>query len=74
MSKYGPTRGELQFRLATGIIGLVGLAAVVTWRGMPTGPAFFEIILIGGAFFGGTAVLSYRALRRLDRTRDDKAG
>lgn len=67
MSKYGPGPGELKFRLAVGILGLLGLVGVVAWRGMPSGPAFFEIILIGGAFFGGTAVLSYRALRRLDR-------
>ena len=62
--KYGPSRGELKFRLVVGLAGLVVLAGIVAWRGMPTGPAFFEMILIGGAFFGGTAVLSYRALRR----------
>ena len=53
-NKYGPTRGELWFRLVAGCIGLVLLTAAVTARGLPSGPALVEVVGIGGIFFGGT--------------------
>ena len=55
-NKYGPTRGELWFRLLAGIIGFVLLIAAVTARGIPNGPALVEVVGIGGVFFGGTVV------------------
>ncbi|WP_135506063.1 hypothetical protein [Roseovarius aestuariivivens] len=56
MSRFGPSRGELWFRCAAGLLGLAGLAGLCLWRGLPSGAAFFELIVIGGGFFGGTAV------------------
>jgi hypothetical protein len=60
--KYGPTRGELVFRLAFSLmgLGLLGLAMVV--QGIPRGPAFAEIVLFIGLFFSGSAVWSVRRL------------
>jgi hypothetical protein len=55
--KYGPTRGELKFRLAFSIAGL-GLMAYALSRHGVQGMAWFEIVLFAGAFFGGTAVWS----------------
>ena len=53
-NKYGPSRGELWFRLLVGIIGFAFLTVVVTARGMPSGPALVEVVGFGGIFFGGT--------------------
>jgi hypothetical protein len=62
--KYGPTRGELQFRLAFSLAGLALLGAGTAVMGVPSGPAFAEIFLFVGAFFGGTAVWSLRRLMK----------
>lgn len=56
--KYGPTRGELWFRLLAGIVGFVLLIAAVTARGVPSGPALVEVVGLGGIFFGGTVLWS----------------
>lgn len=56
--KYGPTRGELWFRLLAGIVGFVLLIAAVTARGVPSGPALVEVVGLGGLFFGGTVLWS----------------
>ena len=58
MRKYGPTRGELQFRLVASLAGLAFLVGAFVYRGLPTGPAMVEIGIIGGGFFGGTAIWS----------------
>ena len=55
-NKYGPTRGELWFRMAVGLVGFTVLIAAVSARGMPSGPALVEVVGIGGVFFGGTVV------------------
>jgi hypothetical protein len=57
-NKYGPTRGELWFRLCTGLLGLLFLTAAITWRGIPSGPALVEVLGFGGLFFGGTVIWS----------------
>ena len=57
-NKYGPTRGELWFRLLAGIVGFVLLIAAVTLRGVPSGPALVEVVGLGGLFFGGTVLWS----------------
>ena len=57
-NKYGPTRGELWFRLVAGVVGFVLLVGAVTSRGMPSGPALVEVVGFGGAFFGGTVLWS----------------
>ncbi len=64
--KYGPTRGELIFRLAFSLAGLAFLGLAIGLRGLPQGPAFVEIGLIAGGFFGGTAIWSARKLVRKD--------
>lgn len=60
----GPTRGELWFRLVFSLLGLGLVVVVVALRGMPTGPAFVEVFLIAGGFFGGTTVWSIAKLRK----------
>ena len=57
-NKYGPTRGELWFRLLAGIVGFVLLIAAITARGVPSGPALVEVVGLGGLFFGGTVLWS----------------
>ena len=57
-NRFGPTRGELWFRVLVGMAGLAFLIYAVSVRGMPSGPALFEVIGVGGLFFGGTIGLS----------------
>lgn len=64
--KYGPSRGELLFRLAFSLAGLVFLGAALAIHGVPTGPAFVELGLIAGGFLGGSAALSAWRLIRGD--------
>lgn len=66
MKKYGPSRGELVFRLVFSLGGLLLLCAAIVIRGMPEGPGLVEVVGLGGVFFGGTAILSARALLRRD--------
>jgi hypothetical protein len=63
--KYGPSRGELKLRLAISVFGLGLMAVALLTRGFG-GIAMVEIVLIAGAFFGGSAILSARALLRKD--------
>lgn len=55
---FGPTRGELWFRLAFSLVGLCLMLAAIRYRGAPQGIALVEVIGIAGAFFGGTAIWS----------------
>ena len=71
MSAHGPDRGELRFRLVVSLAGLALMAGALAFRGVPSGPAFVEIVVIAGAFFGGSAVLSARALLRGARPETD---
>lgn len=57
MSHFGPTRGELKFRLVFSLIGLAGMIFAVAYRGI-SGIAAFEIVGIAGVFFGGSAIWS----------------
>lgn len=63
MSNYGPTRGELWFRLVFSIAGLALMIFAVAYRGF-NGIASVEIIGIAGAFFGGTLIWSVVKLLR----------
>jgi xanthosine utilization system XapX-like protein len=65
--KYGPSRGELKFRLAVSLAGLALMLFALFYRGIPSGPAFVEVVGMAGLFFGGTAVWSAWQLRRRDR-------
>jgi hypothetical protein len=64
--KHGPTRGELKFRLAFSLAGLALMLFALFYRGVPTGPAFVEVVGMAGLFFGGTAIWTVRQLRRRD--------
>jgi hypothetical protein len=65
--KYGPSRGELVFRLVFSLAGLAFLAVALAIHGVPTGPAFVELGLLAGGFLGGSAVWSAWRLLRRDR-------
>lgn len=67
MSKYGPSRGELKFRLWVSVAGLCMLIGAIVFRGLPTGPAMFEVVAVAGAFFGGTFLWTLRRLMKGDR-------
>jgi xanthosine utilization system XapX-like protein len=60
--RFGPTRGELKFRLVFSIAGLGLMVFALTHRGLPSGPGIFEIVGMGGVFFGGTAIWTLRRL------------
>ena len=60
--KFGPTRGELWFRLGFSLLGLAALGVAVTLRGLPSGPAMAEIGFIAGGFFIGSTIWSARRL------------
>ncbi|MEM6889548.1 MAG: hypothetical protein AAF636_15605 [Pseudomonadota bacterium] len=64
--KFGPTKGELQFRVGLSGSGLLALVAAVLYRGWPAGFAMIEVITIGALFFGGTLFFSLRKLLRGD--------
>ncbi|MDG4650468.1 hypothetical protein P6F26_18650 [Roseibacterium sp. SDUM158017] len=66
MSIHGPSRSELKLRLAISLGGLALLAGAYATNGIG-GIASLEIAIIGGAFFGGSAVWS---ARRLLQSRD----
>lgn len=70
MSKYGPSRSEIKFRMYVSLLGLALLVAALVFRGLPTGPAMIEVVGIAGAFFGGTLIWSIVKLRNLSKTED----
>lgn len=61
MSKFGPTRGEMWFRLCFSLLGLALMGFALATRGFG-GIAWVEVVVIAGAFFGGTAAWSARRL------------
>jgi hypothetical protein len=67
MNDYGPSRGELKFRVVVGILGLCLMGYVVGVRGMPSGPALVEVVGFGGLFFGGTLFFAIRRLLKLPK-------
>lgn len=62
--KFGPTRGELWFRLAFSVFGLAMMGFALWYRGIPEGPALFEVVGLASVFFGGTAIWAIRKLMR----------
>ena len=64
MNKHAPTKADLKFRLAFSLAGIALMVGGVFYRGMPQGPAFFEVIGIATAFFGGTAIWTIRKLMK----------
>jgi hypothetical protein len=65
MSRFGPTRSELKLRLVISVAGLALLIGAYATNGI-AGIASLEIAIIGGAFFGGSAIWSARRLLRKD--------
>ncbi|MCU4651523.1 hypothetical protein N8I71_01685 [Roseibacterium sp. SDUM158016] len=61
MSRFGPTRSELKLRLAISLGGLALLIGAYASHGIGS-IASLEIAIIGGAFFGGSAIWSARRL------------
>ena len=70
MSKFGPSRSEIKFRMYVSLIGLALLVAALVFRGLPTGPAMIEVVGIAGAFFGVTLIWSIVKLRSLSKSED----
>ncbi|WP_299963194.1 hypothetical protein [uncultured Roseobacter sp.] len=66
MSKYGPTRNELWFRIYVSVAGLLLMIGGILYRGLPAGPVMIETIGIASAFFGGTLIWTLRKLMRKD--------
>ncbi|MGR3271959.1 hypothetical protein DU478_03240 [Thalassococcus profundi] len=63
----GPDRSEHWFRFLFSLAGLALLIVAVAIRGIPSGPALFEVIGIAGLFFGASAVWSgLKLFRRSD--------
>lgn len=62
--KYRPTRGEYLIRLAISLVGLGLIAASVALNGWPAGPGLVEVVGAAGLFFGVSAVMAIRGLRR----------
>lgn len=62
--KFGPSKGELKFRLGFSVVGLLLLGAAIFLRGMPEGPGLIEVVGLSLAFFGGTAFFAIRGLMR----------
>ena len=64
MSKYGPTRGELKFRVAVSLFILVLMGAAMLIKGVPTGLVGIEMFLFCGGFALGTGGWSLWKLMR----------
>jgi len=64
--KYGPSRGELWFRLAFSLVALGLLLLAVGYRGVD-GIAWIEIVGLSTVFFGGTAIWTLLKLLRSGR-------
>jgi hypothetical protein len=66
MTKFGPTKVDLNARLIFGFAGLAVVLGAVAFHGAPKGPAMFEIIGVAAVFFGGTAIWTIRKLIKGD--------
>lgn len=70
MKHFGPTRGELKFRLAFSFVGLVALLGALVYRDFQAGPAMVEVLIIAGGFFGGSAIWTILKLVKHDHPQD----
>jgi len=71
--RYGPSRGELWFWLVFSGLGLALVAGAILYRGMPSGPALFEVFLLPVGLFGWLGVRSVRRLIRRDHPEEAAA-
>ena len=63
---YGPTRGELWFRILVSLTGLGLPGVILAVRGLPTGPGLVEVLGIPLVLFGGTIIWCGRKLIKRD--------
>lgn len=66
MNQFGPTRGEMKFRLAVSLLGLAIFAVAVLLRGLPIEPENLRLAGLVAAFLVASAGLSGIRLRLLD--------
>ncbi|MEM9552042.1 MAG: hypothetical protein AAGA05_12755 [Pseudomonadota bacterium] len=66
MKKFGPTKSELKLRLWISLAGLALMVFALAYRGMPQGPALFEVLGVAGLFFGASAIWTARKLIKGD--------
>ena len=53
MSKYGPSKSDLRFRVWASVFGLVFAGFALAYRGLPTTIGGWEAIGLAVLFFGG---------------------
>jgi len=58
MSKFGPSRGELKFRLCMGLLICGLLVAALFVHGVPRGLVGVELFVFAGAFGVGSVLWS----------------
>lgn len=64
--KFGPSKGELQFRAVFSVLGLAMLGYALWYRGVPGGPALVEVVGLAGLLFGGSLIHAVWKLIRRD--------
>ena len=52
--------------MAFSLAGLALVGFALWWRGLPTGPAGFEAVVIAGLFFSGTLIWSAKNYSKAD--------
>ncbi len=62
--RFGPTRGELRFRLWVSLAGLGFMVGALIWREGAMGHAMSEVFVIATLFFGGSVAHSLWHLRK----------
>jgi hypothetical protein len=62
--KYAASRGELKIWLVLSTLGLALVGAILVKRGLPSGPAFFEVVLLPTVFLGWVFARSVKRLLR----------
>jgi uncharacterized membrane protein len=62
--RFGPTRGELRFRLIVSLGGLAFMVGALVWHEGAMGHAMSEVFILATLFFGGSVAHSLWHLRR----------
>ncbi len=65
MTYFGPTRGDMKFRLTVSITGLVLLVVAVALRGLPSETQYAQLVALAMVFLIASAWISARGLGRL---------
>ncbi|MEM6577424.1 MAG: hypothetical protein AAF678_02950 [Pseudomonadota bacterium] len=72
MNKYGPSRGELRFRLIVGLLGVTLTLGAAVYIKSTSGAHLGELLVVGLGFFGGTAVHAGWTLHKADHPPPDQ--